>query len=69
MSTTKRWLGRILSAIVILLLLFDGIIKLIPNAPVLKPRRQLGYSGNVTPVARGIGALARSPAPRNYPDA
>ncbi len=29
-STSARWLGRILSCLVILFLLFDGAIKLVP---------------------------------------
>ena len=56
-SNTRLWIGRILSGIVIVFLVFDGIIKLIPIAPVIETMRQLGYSGDVTPVARGIGVL------------
>ena len=56
-SNTRLWTGRILSGIVIVFLLFDGIIKLIPIAPVIETMQQLGYSANVIPVARGIGVL------------
>lgn len=56
-SNTRLWTGRILSGIVILFLLFDGIIKLVPIAPVIETMQQLGYSGDITPVARGLGVL------------
>ena len=56
-SNTRLWIGRILSGIVIVFLLFDGIIKLIPIAPVIETLQQLGYSANVIPVARGIGVM------------
>ena len=56
-SNTRLWIGRVLSGIVIVFLLFDGIIKLIPMAPVIETMQQLGYSANVIPVARGIGVL------------
>ena len=56
-SNTRLWTGRILSGVVIVFLLFDGIIKLIPIAPVIETLQQLGYSANVIPVARGIGVL------------
>ena len=56
-SNTRLWIGRILSGIVIVFLVFDGIIKLIPIAPVIETMRQLGYGGDVTTVARGLGVL------------
>ena len=56
-SNTRLWIGRILSGIVIVFLLFDGIIKLIPISPVIETLQQLGYSANVIPVARGIGVM------------
>ena len=34
-SSKARWAGHIMSALVILFLLFDGIIKLVPLAPGL----------------------------------
>lgn len=56
-SNTRLWTGRILSGIIIVFLLFDGIIKLIPIAPVIETMQHLGYSGDITPVARGLGIL------------
>jgi hypothetical protein len=50
------WLGRILSAIVVLFLVMDGVIKLIPIAEVTQTMQQLGYSGSVNQ-ARGLGVL------------
>lgn len=56
-ASTSLWTGRILSGVVIVFLLFDGIIKLIPIAPVIEAMQQLGYTGNQTLVARGLGVL------------
>lgn len=56
-SNTSLWTGRTLSGVVIVFLLFDGIIKLIPIAPVIETMQQLGYTGNLTLVARGLGVL------------
>ena len=56
-ASVSLWTGRILSGVVIVFLLFDGIIKLIPIAPVIESMQQLGYGGDVTPVARGLGVL------------
>ncbi len=53
-STMALWAGRILSGLVILFLLFDGVMKLPPLAPVTESLAQLGYP--VT-LARGLGIL------------
>lgn len=50
------WVGRILSGLVIVFLLMDGVIKLVPVAAVTDTMRQLGYSGSVDQ-ARGLGVL------------
>jgi hypothetical protein len=55
-SKTALWSGRILSALVILFLLFDSVIKLIPIAPVTETLQQLGYSPSIN-LARGLGIL------------
>jgi hypothetical protein len=56
-SNASLWTGRVLSGLVIVFLLFDGIIKLIPIAPVIETLQQLGYGENLTGVARGLGVL------------
>lgn len=53
-STMALWAGRILSGLVALFLLFDGVMKLPPLAPVTESLAQLGYP--VT-LARGLGIL------------
>src|ERR1700740_51327 len=42
-SKGRLWTGRIISALVVLFLLFDGITKLIKVNPGLSPSAQLGY--------------------------
>jgi DoxX-like family len=42
-SKGRLWSGRIISALVVLFLLFDGITKLMKAAPVLEASAQLGY--------------------------
>ena len=56
-SKPMLWTGRILSGLVILFLFLDGAIKVIPLPVVNETLIQLGYSGDVTSVARGIGVL------------
>jgi hypothetical protein len=56
-SSASLWTGRVLSGLVIVFLLFDGIIKLFPIAPVTETMLQLGYTDNLTGVARGLGVL------------
>ena len=55
-STTALWTGRILSGLVILLLLFDGAIKLIPLDIVIETSRQLGIPTNLA-VTLGVLTL------------
>ena len=55
-SMKTLWAGRILSAVVILFLIFDGVIKLVPLTPVTETMDQLGYPTSVS-LARGLGIL------------
>jgi hypothetical protein len=55
-SKGRLWAGRIISALVVLFLLFDGITKLMKVRPVLEASAQLGYPVS-TIVAIGIIAL------------
>lgn len=50
------WAGRILSAVVILFLTFDGTIKLVPIAAVTETLAQMGYPASAG-LARGLGVL------------
>lgn len=56
MTTPALWTGRILSALVIAFLLFDGAIKLLALPVVTQTMADLGYPGTVA-LARGLGAL------------
>lgn len=51
-SKKRSWWGLIISAIIVLFLLFDSIIKLLNIDPVLQTFAQLGYP---TSLARTIG--------------
>ncbi len=53
-SKTRSWTGRILSALALLFLLFDGVIKLTKIAPVAESFGRLGYPVSLGP---GIGVL------------
>ena len=53
-SKARLWTGRILSALAVLFLLFDGVIKLMNIAPVAESFTRLGYPVSV---ALGIGIL------------
>ena len=53
-SKRKLWAGRLISAIVILFLVFDAIGKLLKVPPVLEAFARLGYSANL---AIGIAVL------------
>ena len=55
-SGVAVWTGRILSALVIVFLLFDAAIKLIPLPVVTQTMEQLGFSDSVL-LARGLGVL------------
>ena len=53
-SKKRLWTGRILSAVAVLFMLFDGVIKLPPIAPVVESMGQLGFPASL---ARSIGVL------------
>lgn len=53
-STRQLWIGRILSGIAVLFLLFDSVIKLIVIQPVVDSFERLGYPVSLS---RGIGTL------------
>lgn len=55
-SNTALWTGRVLSGIVILFLLLDGVMKLIPLAVVTDTMLELGYSPSED-LARLLGVL------------
>lgn len=55
-SRAMLWTGRVLSALVVLFLTFDGAIKLVPIAPVTETMQQLGYPAGEG-LARGLGIL------------
>lgn len=55
-SQGTAWAGRILSALVIVFLVFDGAIKLVPIAPVTDTLAALGWSTDPE-LARGLGVL------------
>lgn len=42
-STTRRWVGWIMSALPVLMLLFSGVMKLLQPAPVVEEFARLGY--------------------------
>ncbi len=54
LSKKRLWTGRILSALAVLFLLFDGITKVMKVTPVLKASAQLGYP---VPLIPAIGIL------------
>jgi hypothetical protein len=49
------WTGRVISALAVLFLLFDSVIKLMKIGPVVESFAQLGYPVSIV---RGIGILA-----------
>jgi hypothetical protein len=73
MSKSQLWTGRVLSALAVLFLIFDSVLKLIKPAMVVEGTVKLGYSASmITPL--GIVALLRRPVlhpgnarPRRYP--
>ncbi|HEY0909142.1 MAG TPA: DoxX family protein [Bradyrhizobium sp.] len=56
-SRSARWLGRILSGLVILFLLFDGAIKLVPWPVVTETMDRMGYGSSET-LARSLGVIS-----------
>jgi hypothetical protein len=55
-SNPAPWLGRVLSGLVILFLLFDGAIKLVPWPVVTETMDRMGY-GSSESLARTLGAI------------
>ena len=51
---TNMWTGRVLSALVVLFLLFDASVKVLKLAVAVGPTVQLGYPESLV---RGIGVL------------
>src|SRR6185369_11140833 len=50
--TARLWTGRVLSALAVIFLAFDGAIKLLKLKPVLDATAQLGFpAGSIIPVA------------------
>jgi len=56
-SISARWLGRVLSGLVILFLLLDGAIKLVPWPVVTETVDRIGYGSSET-LARSLGLIA-----------
>jgi hypothetical protein len=50
------WMGRVLSGLVILFLLFDGAIKLVPWPVVTETMDKMGY-GSIESLARSLGVI------------
>ena len=55
-AVPMRLLGRILSGLVIVFLLFDGAIKLVPWPVVTETMEKMGYGSNES-LARTLGAI------------
>ena len=55
-SKPARWLGRVLSGLVILFLLFDGAVKLVPWPVVTETMDRIGY-GSSESLARTLGVI------------
>ena len=56
-SRPALWLGRVLSGLVILFMLFDGAIKLVPWPIVTETMDRMGY-GSSESLARSLGAIS-----------
>ncbi len=55
-SPPMRWLGRVLSGLVIVFMLFDGAIKLVPWPVVTQTMDKMGY-GSSESFARTLGVI------------
>ena len=55
-STPARWLGRTMSGLVIVFLLFDSAIKLVPWPVVTETMDRMGYGSSET-LARSLGII------------
>jgi len=53
-SNKAFWAGRIMSGLVVLFLIFDGVVKVLNLAPAVEGTTQLGYPESLVP---GIGIL------------
>jgi DoxX-like family len=53
-SSARIWTGRILSALCVLFMVFDGVTKLIKERHVLQASAQLGYPVHLIPVVGTI---------------
>ncbi|MEP7188864.1 MAG: DoxX family protein [Roseiflexaceae bacterium] len=56
-STTMLWAGRIISALAVLFLIFDSLIKVLKLAPAVEATTQLGYPESLV-ITIGILELA-----------
>jgi hypothetical protein len=56
-SRPALWLGRVLSGVVILFMLFDGAVKLVPWPIVTETMDRMGY-GSSESLARSLGAIS-----------
>jgi hypothetical protein len=56
-SKTSLWAGRIISALVVLFLVFDGVTKVMKVAPVMEASKRLGFPAGLI-VAIGSVLLA-----------
>jgi hypothetical protein len=56
-SKPALWMGRLLSGLVIIFLLFDGAIKLVPWPIVTETMDRMGY-GSSESLARSLGAIS-----------
>lgn len=54
-SPTRLWIGRAISALAVLFLLFDGALKVLQLAPAIEASAQLGFGALPT---LGLGVLA-----------
>src|ERR1700760_4043629 len=55
-SKPARWVGRVLSGLVIVFMLFDGAIKLVPWPIVTQTMDRIGY-GSSESLARSLGII------------
>ena len=55
-SKPARWVGRVLSGLVILFLMLDGVIKLVPWPVVTDTMDRMGYGSSET-LARSLGII------------
>ncbi|WP_213286870.1 DoxX family protein [Bradyrhizobium sp. sGM-13] len=55
-ANPARWMGRLLSGLVILFLMIDGAIKLVPWPVVTETMDRMGY-GSSDALMRGLGAI------------